>query len=204
MTAEEIAYLGGVSASKISDTIFNSLAKRPKFSAQPKDTTIFIDASVVLKADASDTVNYRWQMNTGKGWEYVKGEHFNGVASKALSLTKMGSEWNGTKFRCLAYSELTSISKEITLSIKTDNTSIATELMSKISIYPSTGTISIKFDDHNKVISLAIFNLQGIKILKKQDIVSEQVLNFNLPNNTYLFQVTTDKGVLYKKILFQK
>ena len=206
MTADEIAYLGGVSASKISDTIFNSLAKRPKFSAQPKDTTIFIDASVVLKADASDTVNYRWQMNTGKGWEYVKGEHFNGVASKALSLTKMGSEWNGTKFRCLAYSELASISKEITLSIKTDNTSIATELMSKISIYPnpSAGTISIKFDAHNKVISLAIFNLQGNKVFEKQDIVSEQELNFNLPNNTYLFQVMTEKGVLYKKILFQK
>jgi glycerophosphoryl diester phosphodiesterase len=205
MTPSEISFLGNVKATKISDSIFNE-SKRPVFTVQPSDTTIFIDANAAFTVDATDTVNYRWQMNRGNGWVFVDGLQFEGVASNKLTLTTMSEEWNGTKFRCIAESELTTISKEVTLSVVVDNTPVKTDLINNVNIYPnpSSGKFVVQLSNEIATCDLTILTLQGAKVFEHQAISSGETFELNVPAGTYVVQLKTNNNIAYKKLIINK
>lgn len=202
MSAAEIKYLGTAKATKISDSIFNNLALIPIFTQQPKDSSIFVNANSKFTVNASDSCNYRWQMNKGKGWELVQGVEFSGVASSTLNIKKAGIEWNGTKFRCIASRDLSAYSKEAILNVKVDDTAIKNDEAYNIGIYPNptSGNVIIDLGYTISNCSICIYNIQGVKIIEKENIKNKEEIFINNKTGNYIVQIKTSNGVYYKKL----
>jgi hypothetical protein len=145
-------------------------------------------------------------MNRGNGWVFVDGLQFEGVASNKLTLTTMSEEWNGTKFRCIAESELSTISKEVTLSVVVDNTPVKTDLINNVKIYPnpSSGKFVVQLSNEIATCNLTILTLQGAKVFEHQAISSGETFELNVPAGTYVVQLKTNNNIAYKKLIINK
>ena len=100
MSTEEINELGGPKAEKISQVILpESGIECPEFES---DITADMNENfIVLTAIAGNEVNYKWEINSGIGWERIMGVQYIKSASNPLNLkSRCINEWIKIQVHC--------------------------------------------------------------------------------------------------------
>lgn len=200
MSDEEIRLLGKPKASKIENTILvdeNTVC--PEFTDGIQ--LVKDENGTRLEANAGDTVNYRWEMNSGSGWETVKGESFLSSMSSSLRLLKGADEFAGYKFRCIAFNDCQSISDEILISPYLDAVLVEAPGTDFFVVYPnpSRQLVNIDFRGVSQNYALSVYSVSGIEVYRQKAVKGKSV--FSLPAGTYIVKVNDGRTTQFKKLI---
>lgn len=202
MSKDEIKELGKPKANKINNSILLDTAILcPVF--ENKITASVQDNFVSLYAYAGGSVNYKWEMNRGLGWEDVLGVNFLNSASPTLKIN-YSDELEGVGFRCIAFNDCQTISNEYILEdINTEIKQIGKK-ENNLTVYPnpSKGNVTIDFSESTEQFTVRIYTIQGAKIFQKTTFLNK--LKVNLAPGTYLVQVQNNLTLETKKLLIIK
>jgi hypothetical protein len=201
LTAEEIKLLGEPKSAKIDMTVWpivNSVC--PEF----KDPiTMTSDATGIhLLAQAGDEVNYKWEMNSGSGWEIVSGTAFKSVVS-TLTILNHPELLDGYKFRCIAFNECPTISDEYLFKDLTETNDITSFQEKSFLVYPnpSKETVTIDFLQSSLKYDITIYSVLGIEVYKLHSVLGK--CQVNLSKGTYLVQATNGQTSEYKRLIIK-
>ena len=201
MTAKEIKLLGKTKAAKIDKVIWpDPDVPCPEFSDAIKFTS---DANGIhLLAEAGDTVNYKWEMNSGSGWQTLSGTSFLTSAS-TLSIVRNAELLEGYRFRCIAFNDCPTISEEFLFKGYTglDET---TNFQNKSFIAypnPSRQAVTIDFPGSSQAYDIAIYSIMGIDVYKQHSVVGK--CEVNLPRGTYMVKAMDRKKAEYKRLIIK-
>ena len=187
MSKDEIKELGKPKANKINSSILlDTTIVCPEF--ENEITASIQDNFVSLYAFAGDSVNYKWEMNRGLGWENVLGINFLNSASPMLKIN-YSDELEGVGFRCLASNDCQTISNEYILQDINTKIKWIDKKDNLLIVYPnpSKGNVTIDFSESTKHFTVRIYTIQGAKIFQKSSVSNK--LEVNLAPGTYLVQV---------------
>lgn len=200
MDAFEIKELGYPKAKKIENLILqDSTVSCPEFENEITKTTN--ENFTTLYAFAGDSVNYRWEIDKGFGWKMITGTTIYNSATSSLKITDFKNLSNGDKFRCIAFNECQTFSKEYILEDVNTGNFLLGNNDSNFIIYPnpSSGSITIDSKRNSKFIAVKIYNIYGTKVLQRS--FNFEKLKLNLAPGTYLVQLQNDEYMEIKKLL---
>ncbi len=200
MSAAEIKWLGKPKATKIDNTFLPDVdLSCPEF---PENINLTrIENTISLLADAGDQVNYKWEMNSGSGWENITGTSFRNQASSSLRIINAPERLNGYKFRCIAYNDCQTISNEYLLKDFSSGNQLFDAQNHVIMIYPnpSKGNVTIDLSLSAQPSSIRIYTTQGIEVYSKNDLAGK--CEVKLKPGAYLFHISNNDFTEVKKIL---
>jgi glycerophosphoryl diester phosphodiesterase len=202
MSKDEIKDLGKPKANKINSSILlDTTVLCPEF--ENEITASIQDNFVSLYAFAGDSVNYKWEMNRGLGWENVLGINFMNSASPMLKIY-YSDELEGVGFRCLASNDCQTISNEYILQDINTEIKWIDKKENLLIVYPnpSKGNVTIDFLESTERFTVRIYTIQGAKIFQKSSVSNK--LEVNLAPGTYLVQVQNNLTSETKKLLIIK
>ena len=199
MTADEIRLLGNAKAAKIDPAIWaDPEALCPEFNDA---ITLSSDANGFhLMAQAGDTVNYRWEMNTGSGWQTVSGASF-AASTSTLSIVSNASTLDGYRFRCIAFNDCPTISEEFLFKGYTGFSELDGLKNEPFILYPnpSRQSVTIDFLGSPDRFDIAIYSILGVEVYQQPSVVGK--CQVNLPKGTYLVKASTGQKTMYKKLI---
>jgi hypothetical protein len=168
------------------------------------ESDIFLTKSegvVVLNAPAGDSVNYKWEINKGNGWEKIAGLNFRNTASSSLEIFNPDNLMDDFLFRCIAFNGCQTVSEEYLL--ENINTGVNPEGKNPetFSVYPnpSTGKITLDFYHSVDPVSVKIYSIYGAEIFRKSMV--QDKLEVNLAAGTYLIYIQFSTKSEVKKVL---
>ncbi len=200
MSPDEIEWLGKPTATKIDQSILNgSILLCPEFES---DITSSNDEDVYsLHVSAGDSVNYKWEMNTGSGWERITGNAFLNSASSTLKILNTSNLSNDLKFRCIAYNDCQSISNEFLFDDLHTGLKFPVRDQNIFRIYPnpSSGLVIIDLTEALQPVEVNVFTIQGIQVFQKSSAYGK--IQLKLDRGTYFIQVLNQSKTEVKKLL---
>ena len=200
MTASEVKWLGKPKAAKIESVI---LAEEdlscPQFSESVKMVKTSNELSLV--ANAGDQVNYKWEMNDGKGWTTITGTSFRNQASSTLRIISTPEKYNGYLFRCTAYNDCKTLSNEYLLKDIASGNVITDFSGNPFSVYPnpSQGKIILDFSQSTQLCQVQIYSSLGIKVHEQN--AAEGIFQVELQPGAYFIHIRSNMDEVVKKIL---
>jgi glycerophosphoryl diester phosphodiesterase len=200
MTPDEVKLLGKCKSAKIDNTIFTDQGSEcPEFKENIKDP--INRGEIILKANAGDQVNYRWEMNRGLGWENITGPAFRTSPPSSLSIISNPGLYKGYKFRCIALNDCITISNDYSLKDYTEAYELPYNQTTIFKMYPnpSSRTVNIDFLQTSQVFDLTIYSILGIEVYKQNSVSG--LLQINLSKGSYLVQVRNAQGSEVKKLI---
>ncbi len=200
MSADEIKWLGKPKATKIDNTFLPDVdLSCPEFPENIKLTRT--ENTISLLADAGDQVNYKWEMNSGSGWENITGTSFLNQASSSLRIINAPELLNGYKFRCIAYNDCQTISNEYLIKDIASGNQLFGAQNHIIMIYPnpSKGNVTIDLSQSAQSYDIRIYTTQGVEVYSKNDVAGK--CEVKLKPGAYLFHISNNDLTEVKKIL---
>ena len=203
MTASEVKWLGKPKAAKIESVI---LAEEdlscPQFSESVKMVKSSNELSLV--ANAGDQVNYKWEMNDGKGWTDIRGTAFRNQMSGTLRIVSSTDQYNGYLFRCIASNDCKTTSNEFLLKSTSTSISPGFDENNTVLVYPnpSDGNVFVDLSKSSEKSDIRITSLTGIKVLEQKD--ASGICSFSLYPGTYLIHVSNNQHSYCNKILITR
>jgi len=200
MNADEIKWLGKPKATKIDNTFLPDVNQScPEFSENIKLTNE--NNTISLSVEAGDTVNYKWEMNDGTGWENITGTSFRNQASSTLQIISTPELLNGYKFRCIAYNDCQTISDEYLLKDITNSNNLFDLQNNMFRIYPnpSKGNVTIDLSQSTQASDIYIYTFHGVEVYKRFAV--EGKCEVKLKPGAYLFHLRNNYLTEVKKIL---
>jgi hypothetical protein len=203
MTADEVKWLGKPKASKIEQTILadEDLAC-PTFTEDVK--LVNQNNTITLVANAGKEVNYKWEMNDGKGWTDITGTAFRDQLSGALRIITTPKQYNGYLFRCIASNDCSTQSKEFLLKYTSAFNQPNLTNKDAVSIYPnpSNGNVYVDLSKSENTFDISIHSLSGVKILELKSV--NGIRQFSLNPGTYVVQIRNNQTNICNKVLITK
>ncbi|HZL09108.1 MAG TPA: glycerophosphodiester phosphodiesterase family protein [Prolixibacteraceae bacterium] len=200
MSPDEIEWLGKPTATKIDQSILNgSTLLCPEFES---DITSSQDENTYsLHIWAGDTVNYKWEMNTGNGWERITGNAFLNSASSTLKILNTSDLSNNLKFRCIAYNDCQSISNEFLFEDLQTGLKFPVRDQNVYRIYPnpSSGLVTVDLTEIAQPVDVKVFTIQGIQVFQKSSVYGK--IQLKLDKGTYFIQVLNQSKTEVKKLM---
>jgi len=201
MSADEIKLMGKPKASKIEKTIWPDASLIcPEFTNPIQFSK---DANGVhVLAQAGDQVNYRWEMNSGTGWQPIFGTPFKSIVS-TLTILNNAEQFNGYKFRCIAFNDCPTVSNEYLF----NNLSAINELTdlqnNTFIVYPnpSRQTVTIDFLQSPLKYDICIYSILGVEVYKQLSVMGK--CQVNLAKGTYLVKATNTYTSEYKRLIIK-
>lgn len=200
MSPDEIEWLGKPTATKIDQSILNgSTLLCPEFesdiTASPDENTYSLHVS------AGDSVNYKWEMNAGNGWERITGNTFRNSASPTLKILNTSDLSSDLKFRCIAYNDCQSISNEFLFEDLHTGLKIPVWDQNIFRIYPnpSSGLVTIDLTKTSEPVEVKVYTVQGIQVFQKSSLSGKIQLKLN--QGTYFIHVLNQSKKEVKKLL---
>ncbi|HAQ20893.1 MAG TPA: hypothetical protein DCR40_16920 [Prolixibacteraceae bacterium] len=200
MSTDEVKWLGKPKATKIDHAFLPDAALTcPEFQENIKLTKT--ENTISLLANAGDQVNYKWEMDSGSGWENITGTSFRNQASSSLRIINATELLNGYKFRCIAYNNCQTISNEYLLKDITNSNKIIDIQNSTFMIYPnpSKGHVTIDLSRSAQPSDIHIYTTQGVEVYNKNKVVEK--CEVKLKPGAYLFHIRNNNQTEVKKIL---
>ncbi|HAH25918.1 MAG TPA: hypothetical protein DCL77_19530 [Prolixibacteraceae bacterium] len=201
LTVDEIKQLGGPKATKIDKTVWPSVnTVCPEFTDSIKLTS---DVNGIhLLAQAGDQVNYKWEMNSGSGWEAISGTAFKSVVS-TLTIINHPELLDGYKFRCIAFNECPTVSDEYVFKDITGNNEINDFQNQGFLVYPnpSKKTVTIDFLQSSLKYDISIYSVLGVEVYHQYSVMGK--CQVNLSKGTYLVQATNGQTSEYKRLIIK-
>lgn len=203
MSSDEVKWLGKAKASKIEQTILaDDDLVCPEFTENIKLVTENNTLNLVASAGAS--INYKWEMNDGKGWTDISGTAFKNPMSGTLRIVSSPENYNGYLFRCIASNDCKTISNEFLL--KYTPTFNQPNLLGEdaVSIYPnpSDGNVYVDLSKSDNTFDISIISLTGVKILEQKAV--NGICQFSLNPGTYVIHIRNNQTNSSNKILITK
>jgi len=199
MNTSEIKELGKADLAKIDIVIISDPSEGcPEFENNITDS---INGNVVsLFAFAGDTVNYRWEIDKGWGWENVYGVNFSNTASPKLMIN-YSDDLAGSKFRCIASNDCQAVSNEYNLKDINTGTKLIWGSEGFFTVYPnpSNGKVIIDFANSEKQITVRVYTMLGAEILQNSNITNK--FEMNLPPGTYLIHIQSNSISKTRKLI---
>ena len=94
------AVVTGCGTSITSGSATLTINSNPQIKTQPRDTIVCMNSDAIFKVTAEGTsLNYKWQVNKGSGFEDISGENFNGATTNILTVTNTPVTFNNYIFR---------------------------------------------------------------------------------------------------------
>lgn len=200
MSSDEIKWLGRTKATKIDKVILpDNNINCPEFQESIKLTG---EGNLIsLLANAGDRVNYKWEMNSGSGWENITGTAFKASATSSLSIVSHPELLNGYRFRCTAFNDCHTVSGEYLFKYTANSRQLADFQNGLFEIYPnpSKQTVSINFLQSTGKYDITIYSILGIEVHKKHSIDGQY--RVTLPKGTYLVRVANGQKSELKKLI---
>jgi glycerophosphoryl diester phosphodiesterase len=200
MRADEIKALGAPEAAKIDPTILLGVdTDCPRFT---QDVQLTHDGNpLALQGDAGDQVNYRWEMNSGSGWQMVSGTEFMAAKSNTLNIGSLPASIDGYRFRMIAFNDCQTISNEITLNYTGISDRLSNPKDELFTLYPnpSGGKVNLDMVNLSQNYDLTVYSVVGIQVVKKKSIMGN--CQFDLPEGSYVVEVRKDQNVAFKKLI---
>jgi glycerophosphoryl diester phosphodiesterase len=200
MSADEIKALGAPKANKIDANIqLSSDNDCPQFAEPVKLTRDGIP--LALHGDAGDQVNYRWEMNSGSGWQMVAGTEFMSAKTNTLNIVSSLASIDGYRFRLIAFNDCQTVSNEITLNYTGLSNRLSDRMDELFTLYPnpSAGKVNLDFVNLSQNYDLTVYSVLGIAVLKKKSIMG--TCQFELPEGSYVVEVKGGQRLAYKKLI---
>lgn len=200
MSANEIKELGGPKSAKIEKVILaDSSIICPEFESDIIFTKT--DGAVILNAPAGDSVNYKWEINKGNGWERIVGENYRNTASSALEILLPADSIDNFLFRCIAYNGCQTVSNEYVLENLNTGAKLGDKKTEAFTVYPnpSSGNIILDFYDSDELFMVKIYTIYGSEIFRKSFVQNKMVVN--LAAGTYLIHIQNSTKSEVKKVL---
>jgi glycerophosphoryl diester phosphodiesterase len=200
MSVEEIRWLGKPKAKKIERTILAlEDLSCPQFTEDIKQG--IANSTISLTASAGDLVNYRWEMNSGTGWQNITGTYFRNQASSSLRIINAPETLNGYRFRCIAYNDCQTISNEYLLKDIVNSNQLWDSPKYNVLIYPnpSHGTVTIDLPQSAPTADIRVFTTLGAEVFRR--IAASGKCEVKLSPGTYFFQIRNSRLSEVKKIL---
>jgi len=200
MSAAEVKWMGKAKASKIEQTILaDGDLICPEFSENIKLVTENSTANLV--ASAGTGINYKWQMNDGKGWTDIIGTAFRNQMSGTLHIISSPEQYNGYLFRCIAYNDCKTLSNEYLLKDIASGNVITDFSGNLFSVYPnpSQGKIILDFSQSPQLCQVQIYSSLGIKVHERK--AAEGIYQIELQPGAYFVHVWSNTSEVVKKIL---
>jgi len=197
MSPDEIEWLGKPKANKIDNSISTNFC--PEFES---DITSSKDEnSYHLHVSAGDSINYKWEMNTGKGWERITGNAFLNSASSTLQILKSNELSDDLKLRCIAYNDCQLVSNEFLLKDLRTGIKLPIREETLFSMYPnpSNGHVTIHFHETSQPVTVRVFTILGTEVFRKSSVVDK--LQLKLASGTYFVHVQDNTRTETKKML---
>lgn len=203
MSAAEVKWLGKVKSSKIEQTIMaDEDLVCPTFT---EDVKLAAENNTVsLVANAGKGVNYKWEMNDGKGWTDIVGSAFRNQMSGTLRIVSSPDQYNGYLFRCIASIDCKTTSNEFLLKSTTTSISLGFDKNNTVLVYPnpSNGNVFVDLSKSSGKSDIHITSLTGVSVLEQKD--ASGICNFSLNPGTYLIQVRNNQHSYCNKILINR
>lgn len=200
MNADEIKRLGKPKATKIDHDFLPDVNQScPEFQENIKLTKS--ENTISLLADAGDQVNYKWEMNSGSGWENITGTSFQNQASSSLRIINAPELLKGYKFRCIASNDCQTISNEYLLNDITNSNQPFEAQNNLFRIYPnpSQGNVTIDLSKSTQASDIHIYTSQGIEVYNKNAVAGKWQVK--LKPGAYLVYLRNNNFTEVKKIL---
>ena len=200
MTPDEIKWLGKPKAAKIDMAILpEGNLVCPDFKEDIKLTGE--GNAILLLADAGDKVNYKWEINSGSGWEMITGTAFKTPASSGLGITRNPELLNGYKFRCIAFNDCQTVSNEYLFNYTANSNQIKDSQKGLFLMYPnpSKETVTIDFLQSEGKYDIAIYTVMGIEVYKRHSIAGKWQID--LRKGSYLVHVRNTQKSEIKKLI---
>jgi glycerophosphoryl diester phosphodiesterase len=203
LSPEEVEWLGKPTGSKINPAIpISSNTVCPEFNAviSPYKT----EDTYYISVSAGDTVNYKWEMNAGNGWQSITGNAFLNSASSTLKILNTTELSNDLKFRCIAYTDCQTISEEYMLADLLTETKLTRSADDFFVVYPnpSTGLVNISYNNISPSAEIRIFNALGSEVFHKSDTGNQ--FQIKLSPGNYFIQLQSNSTSETKKLLIVK
>ncbi|NTW33342.1 MAG: T9SS type A sorting domain-containing protein, partial [Bacteroidetes bacterium] len=204
MSQDELSYLGGVSSSKISDTIFINQEECPVIISQSNDTIITQGSNIKLYVETTDSVNYRWQINKGIGWDYISEVNVTDIGADTITISNVQDNLDQVLFRCKINNDCSIYSDEIKISVS-PATYIKenTNLFASVYPNPSNGNFFVSLYKSYEPVFISLYNSAGIKMYSQEikETPSKISLNLNTAGGVCFMQLQTSKSNEVKKII---
>lgn len=203
MSAAEVKWLGKAKATKIEQTIMaDEDLVCPTFA---DDVKLVTENNVInLVASAGTKINYKWEMNDGKGWTDISGTAFRNQMSGTLHIVSSPEQYNGYLFRCIASNDCKSTSNDFLLKYTTTSVSPNFDENNAVLVYPnpSEGNIFVDLSKSSGKSDILIVSLTGVKVLERKD--ASGICSFTLNPGTYLVKVSNNQHNICNKILITR
>ncbi len=202
MSADEIRKLGNPEESKINCTIQPDInSSCPEFS---EDIELVREGNTIgLLAQAGDSVNYRWEMNRGDGWESITGTTFKNPASPRLSIMSNPELLNGYKFRCIAFNDCQTVSNEYLYIDASYYHQLSDNQSLQFIVYPNPSKETVNIDCLQSLTNynLSIYTLQGIEVYRILSVSGRSQIKLN--KGTFLVYIHNDQTREVKKLFIE-
>lgn len=203
MSAAEVKWLGKAKAAKIEQTIMaDEDLVCPAFTEEVKLVTE--NNTVTLVANAGKEVNYKWEMNDGKGWTDISGTAFRNQLSGTLRIISTPRQYDGYLFRCVASNDCRVQSGEFLLKYTSAFNQPNPINEDAVSIYPnpSNGNVYVDLSKSENNFDISIHSLSGVKILELKSV--NGIRQFSLNPGTYVVQIRNNQTNICNKVLITK
>lgn len=171
---------GTCAPSDTSAPVYIFVNQLPTVTTEPVSDTICDGGTGVFSITATGyTLNYRWQMDTGSGFNDVPATApFSGATSTTLSITNPGNGYNGALFRCIVAGVCNPRDTSLIAKLTVGNTPL-TPTFSGIDTFQCQGNSGVIFQVSpydNTALYNWTYSGNGVNIISQTD--SSALLNF--------------------------
>ncbi len=208
MKADEIASLGGVTDTKIPTSVAINPNDCPVILESPKNLTLQENGTATFYTTAGDTVNYRWQVNEGSGWQDLSGISYERTNYNTVIVKNVTPSMNQYQFRCIVSNDCQEVSNYATLIVTSIPTGINDLLVSEeLVVYPNPtkGQIYFRFGtEFSEEHSIELLSLNGSVLSRRITCETEYEMDIsNLPDGMYLIRISGNNNLIVKKIILK-